>query len=82
LFLGLKDQVLKLVRKYPEANFFLDEVPLDEFRIKLEDLKEIAEAINEESFFWFACQSQLSPSQQYLEECGNTFYQTPLLYLG
>jgi hypothetical protein len=74
VFEGLKDKVLQLVRKYPDANFFMDEVPLDECRLKLEDLKEIAETIHLNNFLWFACQSQLLPPQQDLKECGNTFF--------
>ncbi len=63
---------MNVVYKHPEANFFLDEVPLDEQRIKSDDLTEIAEAINQESYFWFACQSQLLPPEQHLQKCGNT----------
>ncbi len=64
---------MRLVHENPEANFFLDEVPLDEHRINCNDLQEISENIHEERLFWFACQSQLLPSQQDLSVHGNIF---------
>jgi hypothetical protein len=74
IFLGLKGKIMKLVHENPEANFFMEDVPLCEQIITPEDLKEISENIHEDRLFWFACQSQLSTWQQ-LKDCGNTLVQ-------
>jgi hypothetical protein len=74
--------MMQIVQDNPNGHFFMDEVPLAELRITPEDLKEISMAIPQENFFWFACQSQLSPVQQEqeLKNFGNSLLLQYLSY--
>ena len=61
LFILGSEDLLALVAKNPDSNFFLDEVHMSANNISSKVLAEISNTISKDNFLWIACQEDQLP---------------------
>jgi hypothetical protein len=58
------------MKEHPKSHFFMDEFPVGTNGLQPKDLKDFADEVTEETFFWIACQTQKSPPSEDIKNNG------------